>query len=45
MCIRDRDKDAKGFSNVRVHNLKIVDQALERNSYYTIDLFNGNSRS
>lgn len=37
------DKDAKGFSNVRVHNLKIVDQALERNSYYTIDLFNGNS--
>ncbi|WP_433911919.1 hypothetical protein [Raoultella ornithinolytica] len=37
------DKDAKGFSNVRVHNLKIVDQALVRNSYYTIDLFNGNS--
>jgi hypothetical protein len=37
------DKDAKGFSNVRVHDLKIVDQALERNSYYTIDLFNGNS--
>lgn len=37
------DKDAKGFSNVRVHNLKIVDQAPVRNSYYTIDLFNGNS--
>ncbi|EPH0462846.1 phage tail fiber protein [Klebsiella quasipneumoniae] len=37
------DKDAKGFSNVRVHDLKIVDRALERNSYYTIDLFNGNS--
>ncbi|ELO0974489.1 hypothetical protein ACU4M6_004250 [Raoultella ornithinolytica] len=37
------DKDAKGFSNVRVLDLKIIDQALERNSYYTIDLFNGNS--
>ncbi|VTN06201.1 Uncharacterised protein [Raoultella ornithinolytica] len=37
------DKDAKGFSNVRVHNLKIVDQAPVRSSYYTIDLFNGNS--
>ncbi|HCU1093750.1 TPA: hypothetical protein OUG46_000720 [Klebsiella pneumoniae] len=37
------DKDATGFSNVRVHNLKIVDQAPVRNSYYTIDLFNGNS--
>ncbi|EMO9020224.1 hypothetical protein [Raoultella ornithinolytica] len=37
------NKEAKGFSNVRVRHLKIVDQALERNSYYTIDLFNGNS--
>ncbi|HHN8713791.1 TPA: hypothetical protein ACRR1E_003109 [Klebsiella quasipneumoniae] len=37
------DKDAKGFSNVRVLDLKIIDQALERKSYYTIDLFNGNS--
>ncbi|HFP9330572.1 TPA: hypothetical protein ACT1UT_001889 [Raoultella planticola] len=37
------DKDAQGFPNVRVHDLKIVDQVLERNSYYTIDLFNGNS--
>ncbi|WP_426731024.1 hypothetical protein, partial [Klebsiella quasipneumoniae] len=37
------NKEAKGFPNVRVRHLKIVDQAPVRNSYYTIDLFNGNS--
>lgn len=37
------NKDAKGFSNVRLYDLNILDQALERKSYYTIDLFNGNS--
>ncbi|HCI6917660.1 TPA: hypothetical protein NPP26_003969 [Klebsiella quasipneumoniae subsp. similipneumoniae] len=37
------NKEAKGFPNVRVRHLKIVDQAPARNSYYTIDLFNGNS--
>ena len=37
------NKEAKGFSNVRVRHLKIVDKAPARNSYYTIDLFNGNS--
>ncbi|HEC2588994.1 TPA: hypothetical protein R2K58_005661, partial [Raoultella ornithinolytica] len=37
------NKDAAGFSNVKIRDLKIVDQAASRASYYTIDLFNGNS--
>ena len=37
------DKDAAGSSRVRIHDLGISDQALTRASYYTIDLFNGNS--
>lgn len=37
------DKDAAGFSNVRLQDLRITDQAATRTSYYTVDLFNGNS--
>lgn len=37
------NKDAPGFSNVRLIDLKIKDQAASRASYYSIDLFNGNS--
>lgn len=37
------DKDAMGFSNVRLQDLRITDQAAARVSYYTVDLTNGNS--
>ncbi len=37
------DRDAMGFSNVRLQDLRITDQAATRVSYYTVDLTNGNS--
>lgn len=37
------NKDAAGASNVRLQDLRITDQAATRTSYYTVDLFNGNS--
>lgn len=37
------DKDARGASNVRIQDLRITDQAEQRISHYTVDLFNGNS--
>ena len=37
------NKDTAGSSNVRLQDLRITDQATSRTSYYTVDLFNGNS--
>lgn len=37
------NKDVRGASNVRIQDLGIVDQAASRVSYYSVDLFNGNS--
>lgn len=37
------NKDTAGYSNVRLNHLKLIDLAATRTSYYTIDLFNGNS--
>lgn len=37
------DKDAKGFPNVRLRDLHIIDMAPSRVSHYTVDLSNGNS--
>lgn len=37
------NKDTMGFSNVRLQDLRITDQAATRTSYYTVDLTNGNS--
>lgn len=37
------EKDTRGASNVRIQDLRITDQAPQRVSYYTVDLFNGNS--
>lgn len=37
------NKDAMGYSNVRLQDLRITDQAAARVSYYTVDLTNGNS--
>lgn len=37
------DKNTAGASNVRIQDLGITDLAPSRVSYYTVDLFNGNS--